>query len=413
MINPVQSKAEVSGNPGQLLRRSNRQQVLKLLARRRFLSRRDLCQMTGLTGAAISRITRELLDIELLQETKEKTKTGHLGRKQSMLSINAAGASVIGVTLTANKMEVALVDAGKNILASRSPVLGTRSTADEVLALLVDATRQLIAEHSHRINRLSGIGIAVPFSGTMSGEGVISSQQMGWVDVPIAAPFHDAFGLPVNIEARALSLLRAELHQPTLQLPESLFLVNVGLGIGCAGLLDDQFLWGGKVGFGGISHLRHPTSEQVCVCGRLGCLEMCASGVAVARRLMSQPSDADRVITSDSRWTSLSDLLNAAFVRAESGDREAQEAFFAAGFQLGFGLDVIDSLVQPERLYLSGATGRQTHFVDGVWHYLKQTDSRIDPATLQVSRVRSVQGAACSALDAFVFSERLNLSDPV
>lgn len=407
---PSSSTAEVPANPGQLLRRSNRQQILKLLARRQFLSRRELSQVTGLTGAAVSRITRELLNAGFLRETKEQTKTGHLGRRQSMLSVNPTGACVVGVTITANKMEVALVDAGKNILASHSPPVDINSDAVTQLAHLVDATQTLIAEHAHLIKRLCGIGVAVPSSGSIADDGTISSQQMGWTDVAIARPFFEAFGLPVKVEARAMSLLRAELHQSTDQLPKSLFLVNVGLGIGCAGLLDDQFLWGGEVGFAGISHLPHPASDLTCVCERAGCLEMCASGVAVARTLINKQPEAVTAITPATPWTVLNESLNVAFSRAGNDEREAQKAFYDAGYRLGFGLDVIHSLVQPGHLFLSGATGRQAQFVEGVWDYLKETNSRIDSSVLQVSRVQSVQGAACSALDAFVFSEHLDLS---
>lgn len=404
-------------SPGSLLRRQNRQQILTLLAKHRKLSRTELCLRTGLTGAAVSRITRELLQAELLEETKEKVVKGSLGRRKSSLSINPAGACVLGVTIAANKLMVALVDAEQAVVCEQSvenpPAADSKRAPSPMPASLVNtlilAAESLLQDNGIDRQRLVGIGIsvAVPSADAITPEGRVTSKILGWSDVPVAEPFFQAFNLPVAMEARAMSLLRAELYSGVQQGlnrdANSVFLINVGLGIGTASIVDDSVLSSGNSGFGGLSHMTHPESQIKCYCGRAGCFELSASGAAVVCELMTDPWQ------SNTPFDSLRSGLDDALQRAEDGDSIAREAFFVAGLRMSVAVDSINCLINPGVVVLAGETGRQPDYIEGLRTGLKKTGSRLSPEQLKLSTVRSAQGAACTALDAFVFSQEINL----
>ncbi|MBX2881460.1 MAG: ROK family protein [Granulosicoccus sp.] len=420
-INDTVNRTALS--PGSVLRRQNRQQILTLLAKHRKLSRTELCLRTGLTGAAVSRITRELLQAELLEETKEKVVKGSLGRRKSSLSLNPAGACVLGVTIAANKLMVALIDAEQAVVCEQSvenPPVDKSGLADtngrlpspnhsSLVETLISAAESLLQQNGIDRQRLVGIGIsvAVPSADSITSEGRVTSRILGWEDVPVAEPFIQAFNLPVAIDARAMSLLRAELYSGVEQGggrdANSVFLINVGLGIGTASIVANSVLSSGNSGFGGLSHMAHPASDINCYCGRSGCLELCASGAAVVCELMS---DAWQVETP---FDSLRSGLDDALQRADAGDKIARDAFFVAGLRMSAGVDSINCLINPDLVVLAGETGRQPDYIEGLRAGLKQSRSRMSAEQLKLSTVRSVQGAACTALDAFVFSQELNL----
>ena len=70
----------------------------------------------GLTGAGISRISRDLIDSGMLLETAQESVSKGAGRRGSDLSLNPDGAYVLGITITANRKSVTLVNCTQQVL---------------------------------------------------------------------------------------------------------------------------------------------------------------------------------------------------------------------------------------------------------------------------------------------------------
>ena len=219
---------------------------MTLLARNGPMLRSELCLATGLTGAGISRIARELIDAGLVRETTSTARNGAVGRKSNRLEIQPDGVFVLGVTLTANRVSVGLFNA-----ALRNHLVSTKFKALEinrpttVVRQLVNDARRLLDEHHIPIDRVAGTGIAVGLL-LDTDDGCVSSQALGWRAVPVAQPFEEAFGCPVRVESRAAALLRAERDSAGAGPGKRVFLVNCGIGIGCAGILGGQLRLAGR-----------------------------------------------------------------------------------------------------------------------------------------------------------------------
>ena len=83
------------------LRRHNRGIILDLLARHGELSRTAIAASTALTGAAVSRISRELLVAGLLVETAAAGSRSSRGRPAVGLALAADGGFVVGIGIGA------------------------------------------------------------------------------------------------------------------------------------------------------------------------------------------------------------------------------------------------------------------------------------------------------------------------
>ncbi|MBX2826480.1 MAG: ROK family transcriptional regulator [Gammaproteobacteria bacterium] len=395
----------MQSNPGHLIRRANRGQILALLAERAQF-RSELCRATGLTGAAVSRITRELIDAGLVQESVAPPLKKAAGRRSSMLSIAPGGAYVLAFTLSANRMEVALYNARQQQIGLREITVQPHEPADTVLHRLTAAARELIQDSTVPSHRLlgAGVSIAVGNADAISTEGCISSDVLGWQNVPVAAVIEKALLIPVTVQPRAISLLRAEMSSGDYATSSRLGLINIGVGMGAAVFSKDvkSHYNGGLVG---LAHIRHSLAERRCHCGRLGCLEMCATGVAVVAELYGNS------IVKNAAYVDLALWLVKAQTRANQGDRQASDAYFRAGEHMATGIDTLQALMSPDQLLLAGTTGRQPDYVAGVRHGLQKLGSPLPVNQIGISETTSSDAAACSALAAFLYSAGLQVLD--
>ncbi|MEM9601568.1 MAG: ROK family transcriptional regulator [Pseudomonadota bacterium] len=379
-----------------VLRHANRRGVLRLLNQQRRCSRAELGEAMGLTGAAVSRITRELISAGLVLEGAPLKQAGSLGRRSSRLTLNPNGGVVLAVNLTANRLQASLNRLDGSRIAAHDLHSAAGLTPDAVVAELVSRCRALLDQHASAAPLATGISVAVTNRSELHG-GRVTSALLGWQDVPVASAFEAAFGCPVALESRPTGLLRAEINAGHVSPAERVLVVNVGVGIGMA------FTSGGsrpshpESTLGNLAHLKHPNARIDCHCGRQGCLQQCASGVAVVRTLSLGANRSTAPLSHHNPH------LHTAIALADHGDRHAKAAFFDAGTHLAFGLDAAHALLDPQQIILAGEAGRQSDFVEGVRAGLADAGAPLDAQRLRISQVTSDLAAASIALDAHVF----------
>jgi len=385
------------------MRRRNRNIVLREIVSSAPASRSQISKSTGLTGAAVSRITRELIDVGLISEGKTVAVKGRVGRRNIHLELAGNGAFVLGVALTANAQSLSIGNSKGEIVAQRRiDKLDLRDPAG-VVEQLGEAAKGLIQTAKIEPGRLVGCGIAVggvvdPSSGVL-----IRSDPLGWNDVPLASMFNEQLGLPVRLEGRAVALLMAEQKGGSATDKNNVVLISNGLWVGGAMMLDGRVVKGQSNMIGQIGHFSVHGTEALCVCGRKGCLDATASGSAIISQLeyIELPADKD--------GKEPGDRLHALAEYSGPMNQEISATFKEAGRNMGHAVDTMLSMLDPELILLTGATHRQPDFIEGI----KETLAKIRPGKgdwpVTVSRVTSDQSAIWLGLNAFVFSPSLDV----
>ena len=229
------------------LRRMNRETLINLLGQRVVMTRGQMAEETGLTSAAISRITREMLGAGILVESEGEKPLGRVGRRETHLSINPTGAFVLAVSLTANRRSITLANALGEVVAEKACDDLDPSDALEFLDALAARAKALIYDADFNRSRLLGVGVSAAISTGVqqaNNHDAVISNPLGWRSVPVGPRLSTALSLPVRVEHRASAILRAELKQR----PEAsdISLVNVALGIGVSAYLDGRFIAAGS-----------------------------------------------------------------------------------------------------------------------------------------------------------------------
>jgi len=256
-------------------------------------------------------------------------------------------------------------------------------------ATMLRMARELLAKTP---GRLAAIGVS--FGGPVDarrGQVRLSHHVPGWEETPLADQLRAELGAPAAVDNDANVAALGEWRWGAGQGCDSLLYVTISTGIGGGWVLGGR-IYGGADGMAGeIGHMVVRPGGTACVCGKRGCLEAEACGVAIARtaqeRLAAEP-EAGAVLRSlaGNRISAVTGELVAR--AADAGDALAQAVLDAAAAMLGAGLGSAVGLMNPERVVLGGGViksgERWWRGVRGAarYHVLPQARVDIVPAAL-------------------------------
>lgn len=226
----------------------------------------------------------------------------------------------IGIDIGGTKTDAVVIDERGAMLQQLR--LTTGYGPDAVLQTAVDAVTRVAGLAGIRVDEAESIGIGVPGRVDAAAGRVVHAVNLGVDGLDLGAELSARLGSPVRIEndvnAAALGayhLLEAEGWPAgddanwSASHERSMAYLNLGTGL-AAGIVVAGRLWRGSRGTAGeIGHIPVDPAGPLCPCGQRGCLEVLASGSAIARQWPTQhPQPAQ-----------------ALFAAAEAGDAPAVE----------------------------------------------------------------------------------------
>ena len=359
MINKTEKR-----NDTERLRRENRSAILLALRNRGPMARVELGTITGLSPAAITAITKDLMNEGLLLEIAAADASradARRGRPRVLLDINGDAGAVIGVTVSAGQFEINLASFRGDLIASCSISLPldtyNADTFNQQLAKAIDD----FLEHKN-ISRKRLLSIGISMQGMVdSGQGkLIWSPILKLQNHNVIESLQKAFDCPAELlnDANAIALsLRAK---PENQQLEQFVCVMLGVGVG-AGIFVNGGLYQGFHGAAGeFGHIKYREGGELCRCGQFGCIEAYISDYALCRDFMESRNLPSSELAHPSEQT-LSELDQA----ARSGDKALLEWFNRAGVVLGFGVGQLIQMLSPQKIIVSGAGVRSFDLMEG------------------------------------------------
>jgi len=204
-----------------------------------------------------------------------------------MLQSSGQESWVIGVDIGGTKIAAGVVDhAGKILYQDRVPMVAEDGAATGMAAVL-SAINSVSAKSARDPGRrsISAIGICSPGPLDPAAGIVINPPNLPcWRNFPLAARVSQVCGLPVQLDNDANAAALAEALWGAGRGYRNVFYACIGTGIGTGIVLDGRIYHGrtGAAGEGG--HLSIDYRGPRCRCGKQGCIEVLASGPAIAQR---------------------------------------------------------------------------------------------------------------------------------
>lgn len=322
------------------------------------MARVELGRRTGLSAAAVSTITSDLIQSGILSEAPGEPQNGAVrGRPPVDLQFNPAYARVAAASIRMDVIDAAVADFQGNVLAREQVSCNSRDlSGEEVSTACADAVERVMG-------RLPGIqagalglavqGIIDPMHGQQVWSPVLATR-----DTDLVSPLVRHFGVPVVLEndAAATALAVAAGDARLQQGLAAVLMIGHGVGMG---LLIDGGPFPGTRGFSSeIGHVRRQPAGAQCRCGQRGCIEAYLADYALYR---DARSIANLPIT-DHQQPSEEQMV-ALVRRAEEGDVTIRRLFDEAGASLADAVRVVSSILAPNRIAITGSGMRGFHLM--------------------------------------------------
>lgn len=368
--------------------RKHRASVLGRLYPRRSISRGELSRATGLSAATISRITRELVEGEVLREVRPARQG--VGRPSPGLEINGAYRSVLGISLLAPTLRLLRIDLRGEVLDEEERPIGLARGRAGILEPLRHGVESMMAKASTGLPPLSAVGVALPGQWDRErGTSLSYPRVPEWKDVPIRGLLEEWSGGPVSVIGYAPALAVAERARRPRGDVRNLLCVEVEDTVAMGVIANGEVLDGASGNAGELGHITVDPKGPSCYCGSRGCLESFATCSTVVSEFDRKRPRRGAGPASYRRVVEL----------AKRGDPFASRLCGRVAATLGVALATALNLFNPELLVLNG---RFFHAEERVMEpLLESVRERALPNTLrQVAIERSTLGARAPALGA-------------
>lgn len=188
----------------------------------------------------------------------------------------------IGIDLGGTGIKAGIVDPNNQIVSIAKRPTGAQRSWQEVIADMADTAREALRTAHLTLEDCDYVGVGSPGTIDPDQGRVVYSNNLRWVDVPLAATLQQHLGLPVQISNDANCATLGEVVAGAARGCRSAVLLTLGTGVG-GGIVLDGKLFEGGTGAVELGHVTLIADGEPCTCGRRGCIESYCSATALIR----------------------------------------------------------------------------------------------------------------------------------
>lgn len=232
------------------------------------------------------------------------------------------------------------------------------NTADNGSSILDDVAAVIegrLVQDGISKESVEGIGIGVP--GPVIQDSVVTGcVNIGWDRVDVAKELGAKTGLKVRVGNDANVAALGEMWQGGGKGYKNVVMITLGTGVGGGIIVDGHIVTGSNGAGGEIGHtFVEEDEEEICGCGKRGCLEQYASATGIVRL-------ACRALAAGDRESSLRGMENLTAKdvvdAAKAGDEIGLEVMDKMGKVLGTALANVAGIIDPEVFVIGGGVSK-------------------------------------------------------
>ena len=273
----------------------------------------------------------------------------------------------IGVDLGGTNLRAAIIDTETGEISHQRKYPTQAADGQEaVVGRIVQLIRELTRENGSSARSIKGVGIGVPGTPDLD-TGVIRilpNLPGQWLNVPLRSILEEQVQMPVALinDVRAITL--GEWIYGAGRGAQTLVCLAIGTGIGGGLVVNGQFHLGIGGTAGEFGHQVVEVDGLPCSCGGRGCLELYASGPAIAAMgvkevMHGHTTRIGELVDYDLNRIDVGTVVQA----AQEGDVVAQRILQRAGMYIGIIVGNIVGTLSPQRVILGGGVSRAGDFL--------------------------------------------------
>ena len=356
---PVKYSSDSDMNLVEQKNNSQKRKIIKHLFLYGAMANTDLGKFVKLSTPKIISLLNELKNEGMIEELGQGSSSG--GRRPNLYGNKEDAFYIVGISINIYQTSVAIFNAKNQKITDDHILPLTITHGISIVDPIVQFTENIIQEKQIARDKIWGIGIEMP--GLVDSETGINKTYMV-SSLPVAEVFSKKFGMEVLIENDAKTRAFAELRFGAAQTKRNVLTVHLDWGIGL-GIIVNGKLYKGRDGFAGeFGHLPMVDNGILCKCGKTGCLETIASGIAVVRMgkeglKEKRSSLLGKLVDDDPKKIEIRSVVQA----ANMGDQFSISMLANVGQWLGKGMAYLIQIFNPESIILGGQISEARQFI--------------------------------------------------
>ena len=329
-----------------------RADIIKHLYYKRALSLTDLSKLTKKSLPLVTAVVNGLISEGYILEQGLAPSTG--GRRASIYLLNPNHHKyIVAVAMDQLITRLTIYDLSRKVVLPIKHLDLNMSDSFADVDVLADFINESIKKSKINRNDIIGVGIGMP--GFVNAEKGINSS---FLSIQSGETLRDYLSekikLPISLDNDSSLIALAELNFGEAIDLKDVMVVNIGWGTGLGMIVNGQLYRGSRGYAGEFSHIPLSDSNNLCACGKRGCLEVDTSLLIMAekaeRALEEGAESSMKVLFKDKTKHVRDHFLDA----VEAQDPLAISILSKAAFQIGKGLSTLMHILNPECIVLSG-----------------------------------------------------------
>ncbi len=322
--------------------------IIRDLYRFEILSKPEICRLTNMTTPTISKIIDELIEEGWVIDQGQGASIG--GKRPHIFSLNPDAAYIMGVDLGREQLKIAIFSLRKEVIGSVQTFPSILESLDNT-AILQDLQQKIeksLIDLKIPKAKIKVAGVSLP--GLIDNAGN-SYTYLTFEDGNIREKLEEMLGIPVFIDNDSSTMALAEHTFGTAREASHALCVSISECIGMGMILNGRPYSGFKGMGGEFGHIRIPGTEELCYCGKTGCLETVAAGRSIVKTAR-QAIEAGKAtaIAQRAEDVTLESIIRA----AQDDDIFAIELLQRASEHIGEALASLIHLFNPELIVIGG-----------------------------------------------------------
>lgn len=310
----------------------------------------DLSRILNVSNPTITKLVGELIQEGYVRDLG-KIETGG-GRRPCAFGLVSDSGYFLGVNILDDTLCFGVIDLNKETVTVQKDIPFACSTNTQFIESLTARIQEFIATLGPAKDKILGMGITV--KGRVDAASGVIYNTMNTDGYPLAKIIWEKTGIETIVENDTRAMTYAEYLSGDNNGVQNALFINVGRGIG-VGIIVRGKLYYGKSGFSGeFGHIPFFDNEKICQCGKKGCLETEASGVALETSFSESLHDGASSILSEKYHAGEAITMQDIIAAAKNDDVLSIDLITGIGEKLGRGISVLINLFNPELVVIGG-----------------------------------------------------------
>ena len=336
-----------------------KKQIISLCINEDGYSIADLSKELNTSIPTITKLVGELMDEGFLVDMGKQGTNG--GRRPSIYGLNPSAGYFVGTDVRRESISIAVTDFKGHIIDYLEEMPFTVETSETSFRALCTTVRKYLSENE--IDPSDVLAYGFNLTGRVNNETGYCFTYFIGEDRPIRDFLKEELQAEVVVENDSRAMTYGEYICGVANNEKNMLFINVTWGLGMGMIIDGKLSYG-KSGFSGeIGHFPYLDNDQICHCGKTGCLETGASGSAIHRIFTEKLREGRASVLSDKfnkgERISLMDILNA----VNEEDVLAIEVIEEIGTVLGKALAGLINIFNPELVVIGGIVAKANEYL--------------------------------------------------